>query len=96
LWIDPANDWNPMKNLKEQLKQMLIAELHMEDITPEDIGEDDLLFGKKFGLDSIDAVEVVYQLEKHFHVQIKDMKEGRPALQSINTLAAFIEARQSS
>jgi acyl carrier protein len=85
-----------MDSLKQQLKQMLIDELNLEDIAPEDIGDDDPLFGKKFGLDSIDAVEVVYQLEKHFRVQIKDMKEGRPALQSINTLAAFIEARQSS
>ena len=90
------NTGNPMKTLKEQLKQMLIKELQMEDITPEDIGDDDPLFGKKFGLDSIDAVEVVYQLEKYFRVQIKDMKEGRPALQSINTLAAFIKARQST
>ena len=85
-----------MKSLKQKLKQMLIDELQLEDFTPEDIGDDDPLFGNKFGLDSIDAVEVVYQLEKHFRVQIKDMKEGRPALQSINTLAAFIKARQSS
>ena len=75
---------------------MLIRELQLVDIRPEDIGDDDPLFGKKFGLDSIDAVEVVYQLEKHFRVQIKDMKEGRPALQSINTLAAFIKTRQTS
>ena len=85
-----------MNALKEQLKLMLIKELQLEDITPEDIDDDDPLFGKKFGLDSIDAVEVVYQLEKHFRVQIKDMKEGRPALQSINSLAAFIKARQPS
>ena len=89
-------DGDVMKSLKQKLKQMLIDELQLEDFTPEDIGDDDPLFGNKFGLDSIDAVEVVYQLEKHFRVQIKDMKEGRPALQSINTLAAFIKARQSS
>jgi hypothetical protein len=29
-------------------------------------------------------------------VAIKDMKEGRPALQSINTLAAFIQKRLAS
>lgn len=85
-----------MRALKEQLKQIIIDELHLEDLTPADIGDDDLLFGDTYGLDSIDAVEVVFQLEKHFGVKIKDMKEGRPALESINTLAAFIEKRRQA
>ena len=83
-----------MRELKEQLKQIIIDELHLEDLAPADIGDDDPLFGDAFGLDSIDAVEVVFQLEKHFGVKIKDMKEGRPALESINTLAAFIDERR--
>ncbi len=83
-----------MKALKEQLKQIIIDELHLEGLTPADIGDDEPLFGDTFGLDSIDAVEVVFQMEKHFSVKIKDMKEGRPALESINTLAAFINARR--
>jgi acyl carrier protein len=81
-------------SLKSRLKKIIVEELNIEDVAPEEIEDDEPLFGKKLGLDSIDAVEVVYQVEKHFGVAIKDMKEGRPALQSINTLAAFIEARQ--
>jgi len=81
-------------SIKDKLKNILIETLNLEDVTPEQIGNDDLLFGDKFGLDSIDAVEIVFQVEKHFGVKIRDMKEGRPALQSINTLAAFIEARR--
>ncbi len=83
-------------DLHTHLKQILIAELNLEELTPEDIGNDDPLFGDRFGLDSIDAIEVVFQVKKHFGVEIKDMKEGRPALQSINTLAAFIQARQAA
>ena len=81
-------------SLKNRLKKIIVQELNIENVAPEEIEDDEPLFGKKLGLDSIDAVEVVYQVEKHFGVAIKDMKEGRPALQSINTLAAFIEARQ--
>ena len=81
-------------SLKEKLKHILIETLNMEGVTPEQIGNDDILFGDKFGLDSIDAVEIVFQVEQHFGIKIRDMKEGRPALQSINTLAAFIEARR--
>jgi len=81
-------------DIKEKLKQVLIEELNLEDVTPEEIGDDDQLFGEGLGLDSLDAVELVVVVQKHFGVEIKDMEEGRPALQSIRTLAAFIEAKQ--
>lgn len=81
-------------DIKQKLKQVLIEELNLEDVTPEEIGDDDQLFGEGLGLDSLDAVELVVVVQKHFGVEIKDMEEGRPALQSIRTLAAFIEAKQ--
>lgn len=82
-------------SLKEDLKRILVKELNIEDVSPEEIEDDEPLFGNRLGLDSIDAVELVFQVEKHFGIAIKDMKEGRPALQSINSLSAFIEARRS-
>jgi len=78
--------------LKENLKALIVRELNLA-VSPEDIGDDDPLFGGAFGLDSIDAVELVFQIKKHFGVEIRNMKEGRPALQSVNSLAAFIEKR---
>ena len=80
-------------DLKEQLKQIVINEFDLIDLAPEDIKDDDILFGEKFGLDSIDAVELVFQVKNNFGVEIRDMKEGAPALQSINTLAEFIQKR---
>jgi acyl carrier protein len=82
--------------LKQKLKELLIQELNIEELTVEQIADDDPLFGDKLGLDSIDAVEIVFFVEQHFGVAIKDMKEARPALQSVETLAAFIEARSAS
>ena len=35
-------------------------------------------------------------LEKNYGIVIKDIEEGRPAFQSVRTLAAFIEARRST
>lgn len=80
-------------SLKESLKKLILQELRITHVTQKELSDDELLFSDRLGLDSIDAVEVVYLVEKHFGISIKDMKEGRPALQSINTLAAFIEAR---
>lgn len=82
------------EQIEAQLKQLIIAELNLEDFSPAEMDSDDILFGEKFGLDSIDAVEVVYLVEKHFGVAMKDMSEARPALTSVRTLAAFIRERQ--
>ena len=81
--------------IKEKIKHILVEDLNLEDITPEEIGDDEPLFGDGIGLDSLDAVELSVLVQKHFGVEIKDMEEGRPALQSVQALADFITAKQA-
>jgi acyl carrier protein len=81
--------------VKEKLKKIIVEELNLEEIQPEDIEDDAPLFGEGLGLDSLDVVELVVLLEKHFGVEVKNLDEGRDAFKSINALAAFIEGRLS-
>jgi len=84
-----------MEEIKQQLKQMIIEDLKLPDLRPQDIDDDAPLFEDGLGLDSLDAVELVVLIQKHFGVQIADMEEGREAFQSIAALARFVETRRS-
>jgi acyl carrier protein len=79
-----------------RLKSLIVESLKLDDLRPEDIPDDEPLFGsERFGLDSIDALELVLKLEKEFGVKIGSSEESRRALASVNELAAFIRARQA-
>jgi acyl carrier protein len=78
---------------KTKLKKIIVEDLNLEELTPEEIDDNAPLFGEGLGLDSLDAVELVVLVQKHFGLEIKDMEEGRTAFQSVNALAAYIDAR---
>jgi len=73
-----------------QLKKLIIERLKLEDVSPEDIGTDDPLFGEGLGLDSIDALELVLGLEKNYGVIIPDAQVGQRVFQSVRTIAQYI------
>ncbi|MDF1577723.1 MAG: phosphopantetheine-binding protein [Desulfurivibrionaceae bacterium] len=83
-----------MQKLKDQLKEIIVRDLKLQGIEPAGIEDDAPLFEEGLGLDSLDAVELVVLVQKHFGVQIEDMDEGQAAFKSINTLAEFIDARR--
>ena len=47
-----------MEELIKELKEEIIKVLNLEEMTPEDIDENEALFGDGLGLDSIDALEL--------------------------------------
>jgi acyl carrier protein len=82
--------------LNARLKQLIVETLKLDGITPEDIPDDEPLFGSpRFGLDSIDALELVLRLEKEYGIKIGSSEESRRALASVNGLATYIRTHRT-
>jgi acyl carrier protein len=79
-----------MDELILKLKQEVIQQLNLEEITPEDIDPDAPLFGEGLGLDSIDALELIVLLEKNYGIKIEDPKDGKKIFFSIRSMAEYI------
>ena len=77
-------------DLKLKLKEQIIEYLNLLDMTPEDIKDDELLFGEELGLDSIDSLELVVLLEREYDIKIESATEGRKILVDVNTIADYI------
>lgn len=77
--------------LKQKIKAALIEELMLQEEVDE-IGDDLPLFGPDgLGLDSVDALQLVVALEKHFGLKVPDAEAAKGILASVNTIAAEIE-----
>lgn len=81
--------------LKEQLKKQIITFLNLTSMEPGDIRDEDPLFGDGLGLDSIDSLELIVLLNREYGITIKDPKEGRKVLVSINTMVDYIEQNRT-
>ncbi|ADQ17209.1 acyl-carrier protein-like protein [Leadbetterella byssophila DSM 17132] len=79
-----------MVQLKLEIKEKIISALNLEDMSPDDIQDDDALFGDGLGLDSIDALELIVMLDKDYGIKLSDPKEGRNIFRSVQTMAEYI------
>jgi acyl carrier protein len=76
--------------LRSALKRLLIEGLRLGDLEPEDIHDEQPIFGEGLGLDSVDALELVVLVEEKFNIQIPDEDIGRRAFASINALTDYV------
>ncbi len=81
-----------VQEIIQQLKPQIIEQLNLEEIKPDDIDTNAPLFGEGLGLDSIDALELIVLLEKHYNLKIQDPKNAKDIFKSVKTMADYISA----
>ncbi|MGE6950247.1 acyl carrier protein [Staphylococcus hominis] len=84
-----------LEEIKNIVKQKILVErleLEDDDITAEDIDDDEPIFDEGLGLDSVEALDVVSGIEEEFKINIQDIpeEEVQENFYSVNTLSAFI------
>jgi acyl carrier protein len=83
---------NDAAELKAEIKRLMVENLMLQ-YGPEKIADDQPLFGPgSLGLDSVDALQLVVALDKHYGLKIPDPETARKTLESVNTIAAALAA----
>lgn len=86
-----------MTDLNLELKSLIIEALGLEDVTVDDIDDDQILFGDGLGLDSVDALELGLAIQKRYGIRIDaEAKDTRTHFANVNALAAFVAAQRAA
>jgi acyl carrier protein len=82
--------------IKQDIKRLMVENLMLQ-ISAEEIGDDQPLFGPgSVGLDSVDALQLVVALDKTYGLKVADPEAARQMLQSVTTIAAAVAKHQDS
>ncbi len=84
---------NHMASVKEQLKPIILKSLRITDLTPEDLRDDQPLLGGELEIDSIDILQLVLEIERHFGIKLVQANFDQKHFDSVNILAAIIESK---
>ncbi len=83
-------------DLKADLKRMIVETLKLTDVRPEEIGDDQPLFGTEpLNLDSIDALEIFQALQKRYGIRVDGQNMARTMMESVGRMADFVRQNRA-
>ena len=85
----PQTETEP--EVEDQIKQIIVEKLGLE-IDPQEIGDEDKLFGGGVGLNSMATIEIIVGIEKHFGVQVPDEDLRVELFDSVRTMSDYVRS----
>ena len=81
------------EEIREQLKPLILNSLRIDDLTPEELSDDHPLMDGDLEIDSVDILQLVVDIERHFGIKLVTAEFQRDQWQTIDSLAAAIEQK---
>lgn len=82
--------------IKQNIRKLMVENLMLQ-ISPEEIGDDQPLFGPgSVGLDSVDALQLVVALDKAYGLKVSDPEAAKKILQNVNSIADAVAKHQAA
>jgi acyl carrier protein len=83
-------------DIQQNIRRLMVENLMLQ-ISPEEIGDDQPLFGPgSVGLDSVDALQLVVALDKTYGLKIADPEAAKQILKNVNSIADAVLKHQSA
>ena len=82
-----------MNNLKSRIKTMIVEQLFLP-VEPASIG-DDVSLMEEYEIDSVSLFTLAVGLESEFDVSMEDTEFSPANFETVNAMAALVEAKQS-
>jgi acyl carrier protein len=84
-----------LDDIKLETRKLILEILNIEDVGPEEVSNDiSLLSGENtITIDSVDVLEVVVAIQKKFGVSIRDRNHASLIVNTVDSIACFIQSR---
>jgi len=84
-----------MESLQAQFEEIIVRALRLPADAAVSLRDDQPLLGGELEIDSIDILQIITEIERHFRIKLVTGKFRREEWASINCLASTIQARMA-
>lgn len=79
------------KRIEGRIKELLVERLFLK-VTPEDIGDDDVIT-ETLGVDSVSVFEIVVGLEEEYGLSFEDEDFNMEVFRTVHAIADFVRTK---
>ena len=80
------------EHINRRIKEVIVEALNLQ-VHPEEISDDESLFGGGMGLDSTATLEIIFAVEEAFDIEVDDEELRIELFDSVRTLTQYVEQK---